>query len=143
MEIIAREKFQERLQNEWLSFVESYRRLDPAAQRAYLDQQGYSSFGCLLGHIIAWWQDGALNIQKMRADPAFALAEYDVDAFNARAVEKYRSTSEPAMLQAFEAQRQAMLSLVNGLSGAEISQENINTRLYYEILMHWKEHELS
>lgn len=143
MEKIAREKFQQRLQNEWQNYVGCYQRLDPAAQRAFVDKQGYASFGSLLGHIIAWWQDGALNIQKMRGDPAFPLADYDVDAFNARAVEKYHTTGEPAMLQAFEAQRQAMLALVNDLSEAEIGQENINTRLYYEILMHWTEHELS
>ena len=42
------------------------------AQRAYLDRQGYATFGSLLGHIIAWWEDGALKIAAMRGDPALA-----------------------------------------------------------------------
>lgn len=142
MEIIAREKFIERLRKEWQALPTAYHRLDPAAQRAYLDQQGYATFGSLLGHIIAWWEDGALKIAAMRADPALPLDPVDVNAFNARAVERFRQYSEAEIVQKFEAQRRIMEALVNELSDAEITQENINTRLFYEVIGHWEEHKM-
>ncbi len=142
MDKIAREQFQARLENEWQGLVTRFQRLPPSAQQAFLARQGYASLSGLLGHVIAWWQDSVIHIEQMRADPALPLPEYDVDAFNARAIEKFGACSESDILQTYAAQRRAMLELVNRLSDAEISQENINTRLYYEIIMHWTEHEL-
>ena len=143
MDKVTRLQLQQRLQNDWQNLVARYQSLSPARQQAFLNKQGYASFGSLLGHIIAWWQDGALHIQEMRADPTLPLKDYDVDAFNARAVEKFSGCSEATMLQTYEAQRQAMLDLLNSLTDAELHQSNINTRLYYEIIMHWTEHELA
>ncbi len=142
MEKISRETFQSRLRDDWRNYVERFNRLAPAEQQAFLEKQGYARLGDLLGHIIAWWQDGAQVIASMRADPAYPLGDYDVDAFNARAVERFRPHSDAEIVQVFTTQQQAMLDLVNSLSQRELEQENINTRLYYEIIMHWSEHEL-
>ena len=140
---VPREQFQKRIQNDWLVYLNRFDGLSLTGQQDFLQKQGYAFLGGLLAHIIAWWQDGALAIQEMRANPAFPLGDYDVDVFNARAVEKFSAYSEPAMRRLFLEQAQAMAALVNGLTDAEINQDNINTRLYYEILSHWNEHELA
>jgi hypothetical protein len=142
MDRISRETFQSRLRGDWQNYVERYNQLAPAEQQAFLKKQGYTRLGDLLGHVIAWWQDGAQMIAKMRTDPTYPLGDYDVDAFNAQAVERFRPCSDAEIIRLFLTQQQAMFSLVNSLSDEELAQENINTRLYYEIIMHWLEHEL-
>ena len=79
----------------------------------------------------------------MRADPDHPLRGYEVDEFNAQAVERVSGVSPEAMVQVFKTQRQAMVDLVNELSEDELNQHNINKRLYYEIIQHWAEHELN
>lgn len=143
MKTISRAAFIQRLEQEWGSFIRRYQALDPARQADYLARQGYASLGDLLAHIICWWDDGRGVVEAMRGKPEIPLAQYDVDPFNARAVEKFAGTPEAQMIALFDSRRAALLTLVRGLSGEEIQQANINTRLYYEILMHWKEHELA
>ncbi len=143
METVLRESLVDRLNNSWGAFIPRFQQLSAAQQAAFLEKQGYPSFAALLAHIIAWWRDGARVIEQMRQDPNLPLPDYDVDEFNARAVRDFASCSEAEVLRAFEAQRQAMLALVNDLPDCQLCQENINTRLYYEILLHWSEHSLN
>lgn len=142
METILREQYIDRLNNSWQPYIERYQRLSVKGKIDFLQKQGYETFAALLAHIIAWWQDGAQVIQAMRQDATLPLPDYDVDEFNARAVRNAGALTEAEVLQAYEAQRKAMLELVTQLSDRELYQENINTRLYYEILMHWTEHSL-
>ncbi len=142
MEKISRDQFVDRLETDWREFVERFQRLSAEDQKRYLEKQGYASFPALLSYVIAWWQDGTRVIADMRGNPGLPLPDYEVDDFNAQAVLKFGSFSEPATLQVFEDQRQAMLRLVTSLPEEDFQCDNINTRLYYEILMHWKEHEL-
>ena len=139
---ITRQQFLDRLQNNWQNYAGRFYRLSPQAQKAFLVKQGYANLAGLLGHIVAWWQAGVGVVQQMRGDPAFTNPDYDVDPFNARAVEKFGSLDESEVVRIYEAQRQAMVDLVTGLTGAELESERINTRLYYEIIMHWDEHPL-
>lgn len=143
MEKISREQFLARLQNSWQPLVSRFQQLSGPEQAAYLEKQGYATFSALLAHIIAWWQDGTQVVAQMRADPSLGLPDYDVDSFNARAVARFSPLNEAALIQLYEAQRQAMVALVTSLSDAELNRDPINTRLYYEIIMHWSEHELS
>ena len=138
----TRQQFLDRLQNNWQNYAGRFYLLSPQAQKAFLEKQGYPNLAGLLGHMIAWWQDALIAIQKMRADPAFTGTHYNVDDFNARAVEKFGSLEEAQVVRIFEAQRQAMLDLVNDLSGAELESEVINARLHNEIISHWDEHPL-
>ena len=142
MEKITREQFVDCLNRQWQALVGRFQRLSVQEQAAYLKQQGYATFGSLLGHIIAWWQDGAQVVEAMRADAAMALPDYNVDEFNARAVARFGLLDEAEVLNEYEAQRKMMLRLVNDLSDAELQRGNINKRLYYEIIMHWSEHML-
>ncbi len=141
MNDISRMDFLTNLERDWKHFVERYTALTPDMRQAYLARQGYPSFGALLAHILAWWMDGQQAVEDMRGNPNLPLAEYNVDQFNARAVEKFKDVDEDTLIQMFEAQRAAMLGLLNRLEERELKQENINTRLYYELISHWKEHE--
>lgn len=143
MEKILRNTFVERLQNEWGGLVGRWQRLSAAGQQEYLVQQGYARLGDLLAHVIAWWQDGCAVIEVMRGDAQAPLGEYDVDSFNASAVEKYKAHSQEELIALYESQRQVMLKLVQSLPDSELYQENINQRLFYEIIQHWKEHTIS
>ena len=142
MEKIAREQFVDCLTRQWQALVGRFEGLSVEEQAAFLKRQGYATFGNLLGHIIAWWQDGAQVVEAMRADAAMPLPDYDVDDFNARAVARFSALNEADVLREYETQRQSMLRLVNELSDDELRRENINKRLYYEIIMHWSEHML-
>jgi hypothetical protein len=76
----------------------------------------------------------------MRQEPGLQNPDYDVDAFNARAVERFSGLSEAQMVDLFNQQRLAMLALVASLTDSEMDDERINTRLYYEIVYHIQEH---
>jgi hypothetical protein len=143
MESISRAQFLDRLRNNWQPYISRFTSLSAQEQKEFLVKQGYSSLSDLLAHIIAWWQDGFQFLAKMREDPALVPPDYDVDAFNAQAVQRFHGWSESAVIQAYEVQRQVMLDLVLSLPDADLNNERINTRLCYEIMMHWKEHELN
>ena len=143
MEKVTRAQLIDRLENSWRPFVARFYCLALQAQQAYLSKQGYAAFPDLLAHVIAWWRDGVNVIAELRQDPSLALPDYDVDVFNAAAVQKFKLMGKDEVIQAYEAQRQAMVDLVKALPEAELNYGNVNLRLYYEILMHWTEHEPS
>lgn len=143
MPLIPREQFLQLLDNDWALFLQRAQQLSPADRRAYLQQQGYPSLTGLLGHVVAWWQDGSQVVQRMRQDPAVQNPDYDVDAFNAQAVARFESLSEAQMVEVYDRQRQSMLALIHSLSDSEINDERINTRLYYEIVYHLVEHPIA
>jgi hypothetical protein len=143
MKTVPRDEFLDRLQHQWQPFVSHFQSLAAPEQQAYLKRQGYDSFKDLLAHIISWWQDGAENIALMRENPALPPKDYDVDSFNAQAVARFHDRLEPEVVRTYQSQCQRMLDLVRSLPDAELYHEHINARLYYEIIMHWKEHELS
>lgn len=139
---ISRAQFVDILQNKWANYIDQFNQLSPQQQKLFLNQQGYARLADLLAHITAWWADAAANIERMRADPLLPNPDYDIDAFNAGAVQKAAGLSESAVIKAYQAQLLAMLALLDSLSDAQLDAENINTRLYYEIIMHWSEHEI-
>jgi len=143
MEKITREQFLDCLQTLWLPYPGLFNGLPALEQEAFLKKQGYARLGDLLAHIIAWWQDGERFVEALRINPGLPLPEFDVDAFNAQAVAKFGGFSDSELIQAYKMQRRAMVSLVEGLSGAELDIDKINKRLYYEIISHWTEHELN
>ena len=143
MEKKSRAEFMDRLDNFWQNYIERFHALSLDDQAAYLKQQGYARLADLLAHVVAWWQDGEKEISLMRSDPKHPLRGYEVDEFNAQAVERVSGVSSEAMLEVFRTQQRAMVDLVNSLSEDELNQHNINMRLYYEIIQHWAEHELN
>lgn len=140
MSIITRAEFNDLLSHFWGGYIARFEQLLPAEQQTFLEQQGYPSLPALLAHVMAWWQDGSGVVERMRADPSVRNPEYDIDGFNAEAVRRCAQAGEADMLAMYERQRRVMLELVNDLDEAELADERINTRLYYEIVQHANEH---
>ncbi len=137
---LTREQLLENIQNEWGTYVECFQGLSAQAQTAFLAKQGYARLGDLLAHVIAWWEVSQPAVTARLADPAFKEPDYDIDAFNARAVERFSSLDEPAILEAFEAKRKAVLDFVAHLPEAAFQNQSIIDRLHIEFVGHLQEH---
>ncbi len=140
MASITREQVLENIQNDWGAYVERFRGLSSEEQKTFLAKQGYPRLGDLLGHVIAWWQACQRDVAGRLADPAFQDPNYDVDAFNARAVEHFSGQDEPAIVEAFEAQRAVMLDFVAHLPEAAFQDHRIVDRLHLEFVGHLQDH---
>ena len=139
-DLISRSDVIDCLNNNWGSFVRQFQQLAPEAQKAYLQQQGYTRVGDLLAHVVAWWQEGSKTIQQLVVDPNMPSPKYEVDAFNAAAVQGAAGRAEGELIQQFEAQREAMLALVDNLPEEALQGKRINKRLRIEICGHFEEH---
>ncbi len=139
---LTREQLIDTLQNGWGTYVERFRRLSSPAQADVLRQQGYARLADLLGHVVAWWQDGIPTVEKMLADPGFRSPDYDVDAFNARAVARIRDLDESAVIRSFNSTRQEFVNLVNRLPAEALQSKSIAERLHIEVIGHLSEHQL-
>jgi hypothetical protein len=137
---LTREEIISALQDGWGTYVERFEHLSSEAQAACLARQGYARLADLLGHVIAWWEEGLQAIPALLDDPHFSSPDYDVDAFNARAVERFHGMDEPAVLHAFEAARQAWLALVVRLPDDALQNQKIAQRLHIELIGHLAEH---
>ncbi len=143
MSELTREQIVSALQDGWGTYVERFERLSPEAQAAFLARQGYAHLADLLGHVVAWWEEGQPAVATLLDDPTFSSPDYDVDAFNARAVERFRNLDEPAVIRTFEAARQAWLALVARLPDEALRNERIAGRLHIELIGHLAEHAIS
>ena len=130
------------LQDGWGTYVERFGRLAPEARAAFLARQGYTRLADLLAHVVAWWEEGLQAIPALLDDPGFDAPDYDVDAFNAQAVERFRAMDEPAVVQAFEAARQAWLALLAPLPDDALRDKKIADRLHIEVIGHLAEHDI-
>ncbi len=137
---ITREQVLENIQKDWGVYVERFRGLSSQEQAAFLAKQGYARLGDLLAHVIAWWQACQHDVGARLADPASPEPNYDIDAFNARAVERFSGQDEPAIVEAFEAQRAAMLDFVARLPEAAFQNQSIVERLHIEFVGHLQDH---
>jgi hypothetical protein len=139
---LTREQIADALQDGWGTYVERFGRLSPEAQAAFLAGQGYARLADLLAHVVNWWEDGQRAVLARLDAPGFDAPDYDVDAFNAQAVERFRSLSEPSVIQAFEAARRAWLALVAGLPDDAWRNQMIADRLHIEVIGHLAEHDI-
>lgn len=135
-----REQALDALNNDWAAYVGGFRRLTSQAQAAFLERQGYTRLADLLAHVTAWWTDGQRSIRAILADPNYPPQEYDVDAFNARAVSAAAGLSETEIIQRFETARLAFVDLVKGLEEEDFRNERMTRRLHIEVIGHYEEH---
>jgi hypothetical protein len=130
------------LENGWGTYVGRIKRLSAQEESDFLNEQGYACLGDLLGHIIAWWEVGMPAVQNLLRDPELSPEEYDVDAFNARAVERFSKIDEARVIQTFEATRNAWIKLVENLPEQAFSNKKLVARLDIELIGHLDEHKL-
>ncbi len=81
-------------------------------------------------------------MEKRLAGPDSPSQEYDVDAFNARAVERLNQVDEATVIQTFEARRKDWIKLVESLPEEALSNKKLMARLHIELIGHLEEHEI-
>lgn len=136
-----RDYFLDSLETGWGTYVERFRAMDPQAQAAVLQDQGYASLKDLLAHVIAWWQEGRLAIEEV-LEGSYSGRNYDVDEFNAQAVASVRDVPEDEMLRLFEEARLLLVDLVAGLPEEAFTNQEVVRHLEMEVSGHLEEHEL-
>ncbi len=139
---LVRKKVLDTLQTGWATYVERFYCLSPQAQATFLAKQGYVRFADLLAHIIAWWEEGKRAVENLLDDPDFNLPEYDVDAFNAQAVERFHNLGDPAVIKSFEDTRKALLNFVVSLPNDAFQNKKIIKQLDMEVVGHLKDHDI-
>lgn len=139
---ITREDVKKSLEEDWGSYPSRLLALPPDEWEDFLQKQGYKRMADLLGHVIAWWQDGMRVIEEMLEDPTRTNPEYDVDSFNAQAIARFQDASELEVMEEFESTRLAFLALVERLPNSAFEDPRITGRLYPEIIGHLQEHQI-
>ena len=140
METITRKSVLDLLAGDWADYVPRFQALTPAAQSAFLKQQGYQRLADLLAHIVAWWEVGLQAIPRYQGDPAAQMEEIDVDSFNARAVEQVRAVSDGEEIRVFEETRRKFVDAVRQMSDADFKDERILTQIRWELVNHLEDH---
>ena len=142
MDTITRQSVLDLLAEDWADYVPRFQALPPAAQAAFLQQQGYKRLVDLLAHIVAWWEVGMDSIQRYQSDPAARQPEIDIDSFNARAVEQVLAVSENEEIRAFDEARRKFIDLTWQLSDCDFQDERILTQFKWELINHLEEHRI-
>jgi hypothetical protein len=97
MDGLTREQVMDALEQGWGTYVARFRQLTPEAQARSLARQGYARLADVLAHVLAWWNEALPAVEALQTDPGFASPDYDVDAFNAQAVQRCAALSEAAV----------------------------------------------
>lgn len=142
-ENITRQQVLHCLREEWGHYRTRFESLSPAEQTAFLQQQGYETFHDLLAHICAWWEEGLKIIHSVLENEEQPRRDYDIDAFNAAAVEHFRPWSQEELLFHFENLRQNWIALVSEIPEEAFSHRRIASWLKAVILKHAEEHKIS
>jgi hypothetical protein len=142
IEHIEREQVIEVLRTGWGEYVTRFELLSSAEQQSLLDAQGYERLADLLAHVLAWWEEGTEAITHLLNDPDHSGIIYDVDAFNAGAVERLYGLDESAVIRFFDRMRASLMVFVASLPDAAFDNPKIAERLYVEIIGHLAEHAL-
>lgn len=140
---MLKEELLNTLQNAWGSYVVRFKRLSPEARAAFLARQGYARLADLLAHVLAWWKECYRALDNLVSDPDFQTPEYDVDVFNAVAVEAASQLEEAEVIEAFDAMRAALYKRIAGLPDEAFQDERIAQRLEIEIIGHLTEHQIN
>ena len=128
------------LQREWGDYVRGFNERTAEQRTAFLQKQGYARFRDLAAHIIAWWEHG---IGVIEASASSAAAEVqDVDAFNARAVERFGKLEEAQVWTQYENTRLTLANLMDMLPDEVLAKPNVRSWLRADVIDHYYEHAL-
>jgi hypothetical protein len=139
---VTREQTLDALQKGWTTYVSRFHALTADAQARFLEKQGYSRFADMLAHVIAWWEEGEKVIAGILSDPGYRWEEYDIDAFNARAVERFSSLDEPDVVNSFNIARVSFTALVADLPEEAFGNKKILGWLNADVIEHLQDHDI-
>jgi hypothetical protein len=126
------------LQREWGDYLAGIKALAAQEQSAFLARQGFGEVRDLVAHILAWWDQGIAVIEGSSSDDPGEVE--DVDAFNARAVERFRALAESEVLARYEDTRLTLANLVDMLPDEILAKPNVNEWLLADVIRHYYEH---
>jgi hypothetical protein len=142
MTTVTREQLVKSLEQDWGTYVKRYRLLADDDRQRFLTAQGFPRFADLLAHVIAWWEEGVRVRKLMLGDPGLRITEYNVDEFNARAVERFSKSDESEVVRAYEAARRDLTAWVVALPEKAFQDGRITDWLHMDILGHWTDHQI-
>jgi hypothetical protein len=142
MDPVSKNTALECLENDWSTFITQFESLTPEAKEKFLQRQGFAAFSALLAHISAWWGEAITNIQGVIANPEYKTRTYDVDRFNAEAVQAGNGKTKEAVIREFEETRKRLMELVSTLNESQLDNGETQKQLYWMIVNHYAEHKL-
>ena len=138
--LITKQRTLNYVEIEWESYIERFNRLPEAEQAERVRQQGYEQFRDILAHILAWWDEGMDVILALAEEREFQRKKYDFDAFNAEAVDKYKSWDEAEFLSQFEETRQKMGADLRSMDEAVFEKPRVKSWIRGILINHAREH---
>jgi hypothetical protein len=139
---ITREQTLDALQNGWATYVSRFNKRPPDLQAEFLKKQGYVRLADLLGHVVAWWEEGEKIITGILMDPAYRWEEYDIDAFNARAIKRFSKLDEADVVNSFNLARISFVALVTNLPDEAFANKKILSWLHADVIEHLQDHDI-
>lgn len=131
------------LENDWISYLDDFQRLEPGKQNEFLSKQGFDTFHDLLAHIIGWWEEGARIINGILDSPSFTWQDHDVDSFNRELTQKFSAWSDDDLFKHYESLRLALIDLVKRLPKDAFFNKDIESWLVDDVVHHYDEHAVS
>ncbi|WKZ47031.1 MAG: ClbS/DfsB family four-helix bundle protein [Anaerolineales bacterium] len=137
---ITKQRTLDYINHEWGTYVERFNRLPKAEREKRLKKIGFESFRDMLAHILAWWEEGMTIIMAIAEGREFERKKYDFDAFNAEAVEKYKSWDEDKFLAHFEKTRQKTEADIQSVNEAAFENRRVRAWVDAVFIHHAREH---
>lgn len=131
------------LENDWISYLDDFQRLEPEKQKEFLSKQGFATFHDLLAHIIGWWEEGARIINGILDSPSFTWQDHDVDSFNRELTQKFSAWSDDDLFKHYESLRLALIDLVKRLPKDAFFNKDIEGWLADDVVHHYDEHAIT
>jgi hypothetical protein len=128
------------LQEEWGTYTERFDRLPADEKIKRVKEQGFESLRDLLAHVLAWWEEGLEVVLATAEGRETPRKTYDDAAFNAEAVSRYKSWSEPEFFAHFESMRRKMVSSLESMPEMTFENRRIMRWLYGIVIVHAREH---
>jgi hypothetical protein len=140
---ITKQRTLDYVELEWGTYVERFNRLPKEEQDKRVKEIGFESFRDLLAHVLAWWEEAMVIVRAIAEARPFERKTYDLDAFNAEAVAKYKPWAEVEFMAHFEKTRQEMGADLRSMDETVFEKRRVGAWLDAAILHHAREHLLT
>lgn len=110
-------------------------------RRHYAQNEGFPRMQEFLGHVCDWWETGLQRVAIIQSGVAEPL-DYDIDAFNAASIERYRDWTEEAVRRRYSELLADTKALIRNLPEVDLNNDDIYEWLYNGAVEHYEEHQV-
>jgi hypothetical protein len=128
------------IEQEWGTYIERFNRLSADEQAKQIRATGYESLHDLLAHIVAWWEEDMEMVRAIAEGREYDHKKYDIDAFNAEAVAKYKAWDDAKFLSHFEEVRRKTVADLKSMDDSAFENHRLKQWLHGIIIYHAREH---